>query len=152
MYSYEELEGRVTAAEHGLERVRVDAAAARALASGADRDVSLFGAKLDAHTKVLNALRETQLEQGSRLDRVEGRLDRVEGRLDRVEGRLDRVEGTLDRLERKVDDGFARIDQEFVLINQGFVKVEDQFAKLGAGMAHLTTLMERLIEPEQSRP
>ena len=145
MYSYEELEGRVTAAEHGLERVRVDAAAARALASGADRDVSLFGAKLDAHTKVLNALRETQLEQGSRLDRVEGRLDRVEGR-------LDRVEGTLDRLERKVDDGFARIDQEFVLINQGFVKVEDQFAKLGAGMAHLTTLMERLIEPEQSRP
>lgn len=112
-HPYDELEGRVTAVERELGRVREDAAAARALASGADRDVSLFGAKLDAHTKVLSALRETQLE-----------------------------------LDRKVDDGFARIDQEFALVNQGFAKVEDHFAKLGAGMAHITALLERNIESE----
>lgn len=118
--SDDDLEGRVTAIEHELRRVGGDAAAARALASAVDRDVSLFGAKLDAHIKVLNALRETQVEHGERLD----------------------------RLERKVDDGFARIGQEFALVNQGFAKVEDRFAKLGAGMAHITTLLERVIESE----
>jgi len=115
-----DLEGRVTAVEHELRRVGGDAAAARTLASEADRDVSLFGAKLDAHIKVLNALRETQIEHGERLDRV----------------------------ERKVDDGFARIDQEFALVNQGFAKVEEQFAKVEAGIAHITTLLERVIESE----
>ncbi|MBV9160794.1 MAG: hypothetical protein JO309_09315 [Pseudonocardiales bacterium] len=42
---------------------RVDAAAARVLAAGADRDVSEVRAELRAHIQVLNALRETQLEQ-----------------------------------------------------------------------------------------
>jgi hypothetical protein len=117
---YDELEGRVTAVEHELRRVREDATAARVLAREADRDVSAFGVKLDAHNKTLNALRETQLEMQSRL--------------------------TL--LERKVDDGFARIDQEFALVNQGFTKVEEQFTKLGAGMAHITALLERIIGSE----
>ena len=42
---------------------RVDAAAARVLATGADRDVSEVRAELRAHIQALNALRETQLEQ-----------------------------------------------------------------------------------------
>lgn len=42
---------------------RVDAAAARVLAAGADHDVSEVRAELRAHLQVLNALRETQLEQ-----------------------------------------------------------------------------------------
>jgi hypothetical protein len=117
---YDELEGRVAAVEHELRRVREDATAARVLAREADRDVSVFGVKLDAHIKTLNALRETQLEMQSRL--------------------------TL--LERKVDDGFARIDQEFALVNQGFVKVEEQFSKLGAGMAHITALLEGITGSE----
>ena len=41
-----------------------DAAAARTLAAGADHDVS----EVRAHTQALNALRETQLEHGRRLD------------------------------------------------------------------------------------
>ena len=44
-----------------------DAAAARVLAGGADRDVSEVRAELRAHTQSLNALRETQLEQGQRM-------------------------------------------------------------------------------------
>jgi hypothetical protein len=40
------------------------------------------------------------------------------------------------------------MDQEFALVNQGFAKAEDQFAKLGAGIAHITTLLERTAEPE----
>ena len=42
---------------------RVDAAAARVLAAGADRDVSEVRTELRAHIQALNALRETQLEQ-----------------------------------------------------------------------------------------
>jgi hypothetical protein len=118
---YDELEGRVTAVEHELRRVREDASAARVLASEADRDVSAFGVKLDAHNKTLNALRETQLEMHS--------IQLEQGR-------------RLTLLERKVDDGFARIDQEFALVNRAFVKVEEQFTKLGAGLTHITALLE----------
>jgi chromosome segregation ATPase len=131
---YDELDDRMTAVEQKLQLVGEDAAAARVLASEADRDVSVFGAKLDAHTKTLNALRETQIEHGQQLIQHGQRLASLEGRID--------------RLERKVDDGFARMDQEFALVNQGFAKVENQFAKLGAGMAHITTLLERIAESE----
>lgn len=50
---------------------RVDAAAARVLASGADRDVSEIRDGLRAHTQSLNALRETQLEQGQKIDKLD---------------------------------------------------------------------------------
>jgi hypothetical protein len=46
-----------------VEISRADAAAARVLAGGADRDVSDVKTLLRAHTQTLNALRETQLEQ-----------------------------------------------------------------------------------------
>ncbi|MFC7545798.1 hypothetical protein [Plantactinospora sp. GCM10030261] len=62
MSSLEELEQRITAMEAELAVVRQEAAAARALASGADRDVAEYRAELRGHTRVLSALRETQLE------------------------------------------------------------------------------------------
>lgn len=43
-------------------------AAARVLAAGADHDVSAVRAELRAHTQALNALRETRLEQGRKID------------------------------------------------------------------------------------
>ena len=46
---------------------RVDAAAARVLAAGADRDVSEVRAELRAHIQALNALRDTQLEQAQEM-------------------------------------------------------------------------------------
>ena len=64
MGSMEELEARVAALESAVKVIREDAAAARVLAGGADRDVSAFGAKLDTHKVLLEALRETQVEQG----------------------------------------------------------------------------------------
>ena len=50
-----------------LALVAADAQAARTLAAGADRDVSEVRAELRSHTRVLNALRETQVEQGRAL-------------------------------------------------------------------------------------
>jgi chromosome segregation ATPase len=70
----EDLEARVTAVEHEIRRVGENAAAARVLAVGADRDVADLKVKLDAHTKVLSALRETQLEHGERLNSLEAEM------------------------------------------------------------------------------
>lgn len=75
----EEIEARVSALEGQMRYVREDAAAARVLAGGADRDVSAYGARLDAHQRLLEALRETQVEQGQQLERVDRRLSGLEG-------------------------------------------------------------------------
>jgi hypothetical protein len=62
MDSSEDLERRVAAVESEVVLARREAAAARALAAGADRDVADYRAEMRAHTRGLNALRETQLE------------------------------------------------------------------------------------------
>ena len=91
----EDIESRLSAVERGVAQLRAqqeltasDAAAARVLAAGADHDVSEVRAELRAHTGALNALRETQLEQGRRLDRMDGRLDGMDGRFDGIETRM----------------------------------------------------------------
>ncbi len=65
----DDIETRLAIVERDVARLREqvaltssDAAAARVLAAGADRDVSEVRAELRAHTQSLNALRETQLE------------------------------------------------------------------------------------------
>lgn len=63
MGSLDELEQRIAAMEAKLAVVRQEAAVARALAAGADRDVAEYRAELRGHTRVLWALRETQLEK-----------------------------------------------------------------------------------------
>jgi hypothetical protein len=65
MASLEDLEARVTALEEKMSQARHDAAAARILANGADRDGSELRQDLRGHTKVLNALRETQLDKAN---------------------------------------------------------------------------------------
>jgi hypothetical protein len=49
--------------------------AAREVASGAHEDIGRVHLALNAHFRVLNALRETQPEHGSRLDSLESRFD-----------------------------------------------------------------------------
>lgn len=61
MNSLEDLAKRVVAVETELAVVRQEAAAARALAAGADRDVAEYRAEMRAHTRMLGALRETQV-------------------------------------------------------------------------------------------
>ncbi len=67
MANLEDLETRVTALENQMQYTRQDAAAARVLAGTADRDVSEFKQTLNGHTKVLNAMRETQIEHGQNI-------------------------------------------------------------------------------------
>ncbi|GAA0946796.1 hypothetical protein [Pseudonocardia zijingensis] len=56
-----DLEDEVLRLKDSVEGARADAAAARMLAGGADRDVSDLKTLLHAHAKSLTALRETQL-------------------------------------------------------------------------------------------
>lgn len=59
--------------------VAADAQAARTPAAGADRDVSEVRAELRAHTRVLNALRETQAEQGRAIAELRGEFTELRG-------------------------------------------------------------------------
>jgi hypothetical protein len=60
----DEFRDRLDVLETEVARLREDAAATRTLASMADRDASEVRGALRAHTQALNALRETQIEQG----------------------------------------------------------------------------------------
>jgi chromosome segregation ATPase len=63
----DELRDRLVVVEDQVTQLAEDAAATRALAAMADRDVAAFRQEMRGHTRVLNALRETQLEQGRTL-------------------------------------------------------------------------------------
>jgi chromosome segregation ATPase len=107
----EELEGRVSALEAEMRSVRQDAAAARVLAGGADRDVSAFGAKLDAQQRLLEALRETQIEHGRRLAGHDKRFTSLEQRFDGLEQRFDGLGQRFDSLESQMWQGFANLER-----------------------------------------
>lgn len=73
-----EIRARLSAVEH-------EASAARQLAAAAYEEVGSLAAGVRANTSLLNALRDTQVEQGVRIGRVEDRL----GTLESVVGGLD---------------------------------------------------------------
>ncbi|MFD9895399.1 hypothetical protein ACFWY9_39165 [Amycolatopsis sp. NPDC059027] len=75
MASLEELEARMDSLERQMAQLRQDSTAAHVLANAAARDVAEFRETLNGHTSLLNAIRETQLEQGQRLDRLERKVD-----------------------------------------------------------------------------
>ncbi len=75
----EELAQRVSALEAEVVTLRQEAAAARALAAGADRDVADYRAELRGHTRTLGALRETQIEQGQAIELIGERVDHLAG-------------------------------------------------------------------------
>ena len=108
MTSPEDIERRLKAAAS-------DAAAARVLAAGADRDCSEMKAELRSHTTVLNAVRETQVEQGKTLAEHSKTL-------------------------AEHGQAIARLEKT---MNEGFAKTEQQFAKVGQGMAHIVGLLEK---------
>ncbi|HEY0448034.1 hypothetical protein [Actinophytocola sp.] len=108
---------RLTRLEGEVARARKDAAAARVLAGGADRDVAAMQMELRAHTKSLNALRETQVEQGQLLTEHSARLA---------------------RLEQLLDDCFRELRGGFRKLDGG---MREGFARLGVGQARITALL-----------
>jgi hypothetical protein len=145
----EELEARVTALENQVGAIRQDAAAARVLAGGADRDVSAFGAKLDTHKKLLDALRETQIEHGEILkghsrEFVELKAEMRGGFAD-VKGEMVEMRGEMAEMR----GGFAEVKGEMVEMRDEITGMRGGFAMLAAGQAKITTLLERHLATDE---
>lgn len=104
MGSPKDLDGRVRAVETQMREVRQSNAETRVLAQGADRDVSAFGARLDAHLRLLEALRETQIEHGERLSAHDQRFDRLESEMRRGFSTLAIGQAEILALLRRSDD------------------------------------------------
>jgi len=123
----DDLEARVRILEDDLVRLRedvavsrADAAAARVLASGADRDVSEVRAELRAHTRSLNALRETQLEQGNELA----------------------------ALRREMATEFGHVRREMAVEFRAVRgEMQQGFGTMHTGMAQITVLLRGLADP-----
>ena len=104
MASLEDLEARVTALEEQVRQSRQDATAARVLAGTADRDVSEFKQTLNGHTKVLNAVRETQIEHGQRLESLETKFDQLDAKVDSGFTKINIAVEQMSRLLQQVID------------------------------------------------
>jgi chromosome segregation ATPase len=123
-----DLENRVTILEREVARLRdqaaitsSDAAAARVLAAGADRDVSDVRAELRAHTQSLNALRVTQLE-------------------------MQESQREMQREIQEIQQTLSEHAQAIVALDQ---KMSAGFATLHTGMAQVVTLLNGKAASEQ---
>ena len=98
----EEIAQRVAALEAEVGVLRQEAAAARALAAGADRDVADYRSELRGHTRTLGALRETQIEQGQAITGLGEKVDQLTGTVghlrDQHGASLTEIVGLLNRL------------------------------------------------------
>jgi hypothetical protein len=103
----EEPAERVAALEAEVGVLRQEAAAARALAAGADRDVADYRAELRGHTRTLSALRESQLGHGQAITQISERVDQLTGTVghirDRHGAKLNDIVGMLNRLVDRED-------------------------------------------------
>jgi DNA anti-recombination protein RmuC len=123
-----DLEARVTALEAQVrelaDRVRhsqQDAAAARVLAGGADRDVAEMRGDIrefrEQNTRVLNAMRQDLTDLRSRVD---------------------------DGFAR-VDEQFARVDERFARVDNGFAEMRGKLDGTSAGLQQIAGLLTTLI-------
>ncbi|MGB6162933.1 MAG: hypothetical protein WCF33_04795 [Pseudonocardiaceae bacterium] len=127
------LEVRVSALESQIRLVRADAAAARVLAGGADRDVSAFAAKLDAHTRLLTALRETQREQGMAIGELSHRVDSLDQRVDGLDQRVDGLSQRVDGLSQRVDGLEGEMRKGFAMTATGMARITELLEGMAAG-------------------
>jgi ABC-type phosphate transport system auxiliary subunit len=76
------------------------------LAGGADRDVSDMKTLLRAHTQTLNALRETQIEQGQKLTDLDAKLD---ARTTSLQAQTTSLQAQIDGLRAEMRRGFGTL-------------------------------------------
>jgi chromosome segregation ATPase len=128
------LENRMGILEREVARLREqavltssDATAARVLAAGADHDVSEVRSELRAHTRALNALRETQLEQGQAITSIRQELTEQGQAITSIRQDVDGLQQELAEQGRAI----VSLDQ----------KMSAGFATLNTGMAQIAALL-----------
>jgi chromosome segregation ATPase len=122
------LDDRVTNLEREMKDVRRDVADTRLLASGASEEVGHLRLELRAHTKTLEALRETQLEQ----------RDEMRAGFAKVDERFAKTDERFITLETEMRDGFASNDKRFADLE---TEMRDGFASNHQRVANLETKM-----------
>jgi chromosome segregation ATPase len=132
-----DLESRFSKLEHEVNRLREDVASARALAALADRDVAELRTEMRAHHKVLNALRETQLEECQRIDELRQEIDELRQELCRQ----------IDELRQEIGGLGQELRQEIGGLGQ---ELREGFAMQSTGMAQITALLTTIAGPEHA--
>jgi methyl-accepting chemotaxis protein len=116
-----------------LRRVEQDAAAARILAGGADRDVGELGREFrefrDQNNRMLNAMREdlTDLRDETRRGFAS------------VSARFEQV----DRNFEQVDRNFEQVNRNFEQVDRNFLTVHSKLDGVAAGLQVITDLLTR---------
>jgi chromosome segregation ATPase len=124
----DDLESRFSRLEHQVSRLREDVASARALAALADRDVAELRTEMRAHHKVLNALRETQLEQGKQFDELRREMHlEISGMHQEISGMRQEMHQEIGGMRQEMREGFAM---------------------QSTGMAQITALLTTIAGPE----
>src|SRR4051812_48535893 len=137
-----ELETRVTRLEERMAEVHH-------LASRADHEASDVHARLRAHTKSLEALRETQLEQGREMRKrfaqvddhfakIDDRFAKIDDRFGKIDDRFGKLDDRFGKLEAKVDAGFAKVDDNFGRLETW---VRGGFATMARAQEQITALL-----------
>lgn len=169
MAESEDVVERLNAVERGLVRVEqglvvasADAAAARVLASGAHEDVAEVRGRLLAITPVLNALRETQVEDGRTLrghsvvlERQAGQLENLANLLADQSGRLDNQGSLLEQQSSRLDNQGSLLEQQGGRLDEHTLQLgalerqmTDGFAEVNVGMRDIVGLLTQLIADE----
>jgi uncharacterized protein YPO0396 len=125
------LEADVAGLRARLERAEQDAAAARILAGGADRDVGEVRTDLREFraqsTRMLNAMRADLADLREHVDRGFARVDERFARID-------------DRLGR-VDERFVRVDAQFDQVDRNFLTVRGMLDGVAAGQQLIVDIL-----------
>jgi hypothetical protein len=144
----EDVEARVTALESQVrkltERVRgseQDAAAARVLAGGADRDVGAIGAEMrdfrQAATASFNAMREDLVDLRRRMD--EG-FAQVDAGFAQADARF-----------AEIGARFTQVGNEFARVDQGFMTIRGRLDAAAAGQQQIVDLLTTLIADKSDK-
>jgi uncharacterized coiled-coil protein SlyX len=128
----DELADRVTALE---EQQRSDRRAIGSL----DADIADLQVQRRQDVRLIQAVRNTQVEHGQRLDRIDRRLDGMVGRFDGIDRRLDRMDGRFDRM----DGRFDRMDGRFDGMDGRLDPLESGFADMRSKLTLIVELLRR---------
>jgi chromosome segregation ATPase len=156
----DELEPRFTKLEFEVSRLREDVASARALAALADRDVAELRTEMRAHHQVLNALRETQLEQGQQIDELRQEMREEIGGLrqemrEEIGGLRQEMHQEIGGLRQEMREEIGGLRQEMREEIGGLRQEIDElsqemrkgFAMQSTGMAQITALLTTIAGP-----
>jgi predicted nuclease with TOPRIM domain len=133
-----------------VNRLTLEVVDIRGIATKAEIDAADVRAGLRGHTKALEALRKTQLEQGRDIvdlrsemrrgfARIDERFARIDERFARIDERFAGIDGRLDGMDKRfdgMDERFARLEGE----------MKEGFATVGVELAKISTLLRVAIK------